>query len=76
MTSLQQGYLEHAAAYAKSGAYAEQALNAIKVVSAFGQEQSENKAYTSFLEQSKKRGLLSDLKAAIGFSAFNFLILS
>ena len=75
MTSLQKKHSDHVAAYTKSGAYAEQALNAIKVVSAFGQEQSENKAYTSFLDYSKKKGMYSDLKTVIGFSMFNFLIL-
>ena len=52
---IQQRQIDKINAYTKSGTYAEHALNAIKVVSAFGQEEPENKAYNSFLEQSKNR---------------------
>ena len=75
MKSIKQRQTENLASYIKSGAYAEQALNAIKVVSAFGQEKFENKAYNSFLEQSKNGGVCSNLKEAFGFSQFSFIFL-
>lgn len=76
MSSLKSGFGERAAAYNKSGAYAEQALNAIKVVSAFGQEEVEGKSFCAYLDQSKKRNIRNNLKGALGFSLFVFFILA
>ena len=44
-TLLQRGFEDSIKAYGQSAGYAEQALNAIKVVVAFGQEKKEEKNY-------------------------------
>jgi ABC-type multidrug transport system fused ATPase/permease subunit len=44
------GYMRKTGAYAKSSGYADQALNSIKVISAFGQEEKEIKNYNDNLQ--------------------------
>ena len=56
MVGIKVGHAKSAAAYAKSGAYAEQALNNIKVVVAFGQEKREIDNYVRHLDEAKKQG--------------------
>jgi len=46
-------------AYSQSAGYAEQALSAIKVVSAFGMESLEAKNYKKYLDRAKNAGLKS-----------------
>ena len=75
MKSVKQGYAENTDSYTKSGAYAEQALNSIKVVSAFGQEYSETVAYASLLDESKRQDTYTNLKSALGFGVFCFILL-
>lgn len=47
---MQAGFFDNMAAYAKSGAYAEQAINGIRIVSAFGQEKREEENYKAHLD--------------------------
>lgn len=53
-------------AYAQSAGYAEQALQAIKVVQTYGQELLEMKNYNKYLSQAKKVGKAQALKKAVG----------
>ncbi|CAI2366845.1 unnamed protein product [Moneuplotes crassus] len=63
---IKKGYMKCALSYAKSSSFAEQALNSIKVVSAFGQEKREIENYVRHLDEAKKQGQVG--KAIIGFS--------
>jgi len=71
---IKSGYTRAALAYAKSGAYAEQALSNIKVVSAFGQEKREIENYVRHLDEAKKAGQFGKLIIAFSFGIFNMLI--
>ena len=73
--SMQNGFKDQAAAYSRSGAYAEQALNSIKVVSAFGQEETEKNNYIASLEISTKNKAITAMKQASGLALFNTLLL-
>lgn len=70
------GYAKSAKAYAKSGAHAEQALNNMKVVSAFGQEKREIDNYVKHLDEAKRQGQLGKFIIVFSMAIFNFLIFS
>lgn len=70
--AIQNGFRQNLEAYGQSAGYAEQALNAIRVVHAFGQERTEIKNYEKYLEKTKKTGIKTHFKGAfsIGFLFF------
>lgn len=63
-------------AYSQSAGYAEQALSAIRVVSAFGMESLEAKNYAKYLERAKNASFKNQLQAAICLGLFFFVIYS
>jgi len=69
---MQAGFVENMIAYSQSAGYAEQALNSIRVVAAFGQESKEIKNYEKYLGIAQKAGIKSHCKIAfvIGFFFF------
>jgi len=73
-TGIKYGYKKSVAAYAKSGGYAEQSLNNIKVVTAFGQERREITNYVRHLGEAQKQGQVGKLVVAFAFGFFNLLI--
>ena len=64
--SLRNGFKNQAAAYSRSGAYAEQALNSIKVVSAFGQEEIERDNFVASLDSTFKERAIISFKQSMG----------
>ncbi|CAI2367048.1 unnamed protein product [Moneuplotes crassus] len=68
------GYAKSVAAYAKSSSYAEQALNNIKVVSAFGQEKREIENYVSHLDEARRQGRVGKAIMAFSMGTFNLLM--
>jgi ABC-type multidrug transport system fused ATPase/permease subunit len=67
---MQKGFRENMKAYGQSAGYAEQALNAIKVVVAFGQEEREVRNYQRFLDRARKSGVKNHCKGAIVMAFF------
>ncbi len=63
-------------AYSQSAGYAEQALSAIRVVSAFGMESLEAKNYSKYLERAKNASFKNQLWAAICLGLFFFVVYS
>lgn len=63
------GYQENLRAYGQSAGYAEQALNAIKIVFAFGQEKTEISNYQKYLDRAKKMAISTHLKAGAAAGA-------
>lgn len=61
-------------AYGQSAGYAEQALNAIKVVFAFGQENTEIKNYEKYLEKAKSTGIRGHFIGALAVGGFLFVL--
>ena len=57
-------------AYSQSAGYAEQALNAIKVVFAFGQEETEIKNYEKYLNKARITGIKTHLVGALAIGGF------
>ena len=55
-------------AYAKSGGYAEQALNGIRVVSAFGQEDREVQNYEKYLGEAQRAGVRTNAWVGFGYA--------
>ena len=53
-------------AYAQSAGYAEQALNAIRIVHTFCNEALEHRNYIKFLERTKSVQIKNSIIAAIG----------
>lgn len=74
MKAMKSGFTENMKAYGQSAGYAEQALNAIKVVQAFGQEDSEVRNYERHLNRAKETGIRTHLKSAIALGAFFFVM--
>eukprot|EP00347_Sterkiella_histriomuscorum_P015933 403355132 len=72
--AMQQGFKQNLQSYGQSAGYAEQALNAIKVVQAFGQEKTEMKNYDKFLGRARKAGIKSHVMGAISISFLMFVI--
>ena len=64
------GFSENMKAYGQSAGYAEQAMNAIKVVFAFGQEETEIKNYEKYLIRAKKTGVKTHLYGALSIGGF------
>ena len=54
---MQKGFQENMKAYGQSAGYADQALNAIKVVVAYGQELKESRNYNKYLDRARKAGI-------------------
>ena len=59
-------------AYAASGGHAEQAIAQIRTVASFGAEGQELKKYTANLDDSKREGLKSAMRAGSGIGVFWF----
>ena len=57
-------------AYGQSGGYAEQALNSIRIVVSFGQEELECRNYNFFLEQVRKVGMKQGRMSALSLGFF------
>eukprot|EP00347_Sterkiella_histriomuscorum_P022139 403331544 len=72
--AMQKGFKANLQSYGQSAGYAEQALNAIKVVQAFGQEKTEMKNYDKFLGRARKAGIKSNITGAV-FISFLMLII-
>lgn len=72
--AMQDGFKESMRSYAQSSGYAEQALNAIRVVHTYGQELLEIKNYEKYLSRTRKIGRKQILKRSIGASLL-FLII-
>ena len=72
--TVQKGFMSNMKEYAQSAGYAEQALNAIRVVQAFGQEKLEKLNYEKYLGKAKQSGIKSNLKAAAVVGAFFSII--
>jgi ABC-type multidrug transport system fused ATPase/permease subunit len=71
---LTSGITQSLIAYGQSAGYAEQALSAIKVVTAFGMETQEKLNYTKYLEQAKKAGFNARLFGG-AVAAFFFMVI-
>ena len=61
-------------AYSQSAGYADQALNAIKVVFAFGQEETEISNYEKYLSQARSVGINTHCFGAVSIGAFFFAL--
>jgi ribosomal protein S19 len=57
-------------AYGQSAGYADQALNAIRVVVAYGQEEKEVKNYIKYLDRARKAGIKTHCKGSMVISLF------
>jgi ATP-binding cassette subfamily B (MDR/TAP) protein 1 len=57
-------------AYAQSAGYAEQALSAIRVVTAFGQQTKEGKSYDKYLHRAKEAGNKVHFKIGLVMGGF------
>lgn len=64
--ALMSGMAEAMRAYAQSAGYAEQALQAIKVVHTYGQEKLEHRIYSSQLEKARQNSGTQTIKSACG----------
>lgn len=60
--------------YNKAASYAEQALNLIRIVIAFGQESLEESSFYKLLVKSKQEQTLNSLKTAFGYGFFQFIM--
>ena len=68
---LQSSYKAGQEAFKMSSTYAEQALNAMKVVVAFGQERKEIERFEKYLEKARSVGTKGHLYSAIGYALNN-----
>jgi len=66
------GFSENMKAYGQSAGYAEQALNAIKVVFAFGQEEKEAQNYEKYLNRARKVGVKTHFWGGLATGFFFF----
>ena len=73
--TFQRGFQDNMKAYGQSAGYAEQALNAIKVVFAFGMEETEISNYEKYLERARKTGVKTHLLSALATGGF-FIVLN
>ena len=73
---MQTGIQKNMLAYSQSAGYAEQALSAIRVVSAFGMESLEAKNYTKYLERAKNAGFRNQLWSAVCLGLFFLVVYS
>ena len=74
MKAMKSGFSENLKAYGQSAGYAEQALNAIRVVQAFGQERIEVRNYERHLNRARETGVRTHLKSALALASFMFVI--
>lgn len=66
--ALQSGLTESLKAYSQSAGYAEQALQAIKIVHTYGQEKLEESNYKKYLNRCEELGAKTNIKGAFGFA--------
>ncbi len=71
---LAKGSQENMKAYGQSAGYADQAINAIRVVAAYGQEEKEVRNYTKYLERARVAGVKTHCQGAFVTSLFFALI--
>ncbi len=64
------GYSENMKAYNQSAGFADQALNAIKVVLAFGREQTEIRNYEKYLIRAKRTGIKTHFFGSLAIGGF------
>ena len=57
-------------AYGQSAGYADQALNAIRVVVAYGQEEKEVRNYTKYLNRARTAGIKTHFKSSLSMAMF------
>jgi ATP-binding cassette subfamily B (MDR/TAP) protein 1 len=57
MTNMGKASIRGLQSYGQSAGYAEQALSAIKLVTAFGMQETESETYQSFLKLAKSDGI-------------------
>ena len=67
---MQTGFSENMKAYGQSAGYADQALNAIRVVVAYGQEQRESRNYSKYLDRARKAGVKTHCKGSFTIACF------
>lgn len=72
--SMQRGFSANLKAYGQSAGYAEQALNAIKVVFAFGQEETEVANYVKYLARARAVGIKTHIYGALSVGIFYFTL--
>ncbi|CDW88003.1 abc transporter family protein [Stylonychia lemnae] len=72
--AMQNGFKQNLQSYGQSAGYADQALNAIKVVQAFGQELTEIRNYDKYLGRARKMGIKTHATGAISISVLLFVI--
>nr|AAK19598.2 putative ABC transporter [Sterkiella histriomuscorum] len=70
--AMQSGFMQNLRSYGQSAGYAEQALNAIKVVQAFGMEQTEMINYDKYLGRARATGVKTHMKRALAIAGFFF----
>lgn len=73
-TAMKSGFADNLKAYGQSAGYAEQALHAIRVVQAFGQEKNEVTNYEKYLNKAKETGIRTHFKTAMALGTFFFAI--
>lgn len=66
------GFMVNLKSYGQSAGYAEQALNAIRVVQAFGQEKTEEANYDKYLGRARTAGIKTIFSTAIAVGMFIF----
>lgn len=62
------GMMREQAAFEKSGGFAQQALNAIKLVAAFGREKEEHESFSSHLDEIKRDTIRSKAKSGLALA--------
>lgn len=67
---LAQGSQETMKAYGQSAGYADQALNAIRVVVAYGQEEKEVRNYTKYLNRARDAGIKTHRRGSFAMALF------
>ncbi|CDW84334.1 abc transporter [Stylonychia lemnae] len=70
--AMQSGFMQNLRSYGQSAGYAEQALNAIKVVQAFGMETTEMSNYDKYLGRARATGVRTHMKSALAIAGFFF----
>jgi len=69
-----QKYIRSATAYAKCSAFSDQAMNAIRIVVAFGREKTELALYSRYLGEYSDIAAKASVRAGFGFGALLFSI--
>jgi len=69
MKAMSDGFTENMKAYGQSAGYAEQALNSVRVVQAFGQEKIEIRNYSRHLARAKAVGIRTHFKTAMALGS-------